>query len=48
MNPDANVMASVNVNVLPLADTELPVPLILHWLFCKLLVDGSNIGVPLA
>ena len=31
--PDANVMASVRVIVLPLPETELPAPAMLHWLF---------------
>ena len=31
-NADLKVIDSVSVNVLPLADTELPVPFIVHWL----------------
>jgi hypothetical protein len=43
-----NVIAKFRVSVFPLADTELPAALIVHWLLLKLPVDGKAIGDPLA
>jgi hypothetical protein len=47
-NALVKVTDSIQVNELPLPDTEVPDPLIVHWLFCKLLVVGKGIGEPLA
>jgi hypothetical protein len=45
---ELKVIARFRVSVFPLAVNELPAALIVHWLFCNVLLDGSAIGDPLA